>query len=190
MIISVFGVKVKISPLFFPGLTVMFLADKTGLALPVTGAMLVHEAGHIIAMKIVGQRLKEVDFIPSAILIKGEPFWSVAGDIFVVLGGIIANTITAVTFCFINDKYVYFVAANLCIAIINAVPVKGLDGGKFLEIIIQKYILKWYVVSRIISIVIGIVFILASVVFVLHGRISPTALIFGLYILIVSLIKV
>lgn len=107
------------------------------------GAMLfcalLHEAGHLIAMKILGIQLERIDVMMLGAQIKtGKRLCAYSADAMVYCAGALANLAGALFFYLAYLFYpmteiMFLIFANLFYAFFNMMPVRGLDGGGFLQ---------------------------------------------------------
>ncbi|MBE6718050.1 MAG: hypothetical protein E7574_02180 [Ruminococcaceae bacterium] len=106
-------------------------------------AALLHEFGHIFAMKLCGEKILAVKILPFGIDIKKAPsLTSYKADIFVCIAGILTN-ILLILLCSAMPKNIYtefFIMSNYLLIFVNILPIKTLDGGQLLEkILLLKY---------------------------------------------------
>lgn len=128
--------RVRIGLPTFIFFAVLFIADLSAMSIMPFLAALLHEAGHLIAMWLCGQSVKEIRIYPFGIDIKKrEMLSSYAADVFVSSAGIIANLLTVAACNFLppSDIKAFFVSANLVLVMINVLPIRTLDGGMVLE---------------------------------------------------------
>ena len=128
--------------LFLSFLCVRFSSAKVASAL----AVILHEAGHIVALRAAGGRVVRITVFPFGADMETEGGQNtVRGEFFSVLGGILANLLTAVlSFCclrFFPGYGGFFRELALCsllYAVLNALPVKTLDGGRLLHLLLLQ----------------------------------------------------
>ena len=191
---SVFGIDFSVNPLFFPLLTFMLLADKSGVALPVVLAMMIHESGHIFAMVLFKKRIQKIEMMPSALLIKGEASYSFCEDFAIASAGIVFNVLFCAFFVALNKifsaDFLLFAAANIALGALNLLPIHGLDGGKILMGFLCNFFKNYDKIFKIISAAFSIFFAAAFLWCIYKGVFNITALFFIVYIFAVLLIKV
>ncbi len=128
--------KVSIGLPTFIFFAVLFAADFSLMSIIPFVAALIHETGHLLAIKLCGMKIYKIKILPFGIDIKKqEQLTSYAADIFVSCAGILAN-ISAVLLCnFLppTDIAGFFVSSNIVLIIINVLPIRTLDGGMALE---------------------------------------------------------
>lgn len=101
-------------------------------------AALMHEAGHILAMRRMGYRASSIKFVGFGIRIKNKNTYSYRQEIIISLMGPAINILLG--FCgvllyleFKSELLGYFVLSNLLYAFINLLPLSPLDGYKILS---------------------------------------------------------
>lgn len=142
-----------------------------------------HEAGHLCVMAIFGIGIESVTLLPVGIDIKRRykciPYKK---DIILALAGIAVN----ISIFFIFKKYEFFAYTNLLYALINLIPIKGLDGGYALEAFLLS-VCEYERAERILW-VISFIFLIflwmmgVYILFILNGNISIFALSVFLFI--------
>lgn len=92
-------------------------------------SVLLHEAGHLSVMLALGIEIEKITVLPIGIDIKRKrKYISYPKEIILALAGAAVNILVF----FIFKKYEFFAYTNLLYALINLLPVKGLDGGNAL----------------------------------------------------------
>lgn len=144
MKVKFFGVEFKVS---FPAISFLALAiicDKRGTLLICFFSSVLHEFGHIAAMKLKGVRLKSVAFNLGDVAIDADlSSLSYKDELFVNAGGIAVNFILAIFAFLLNcfwqvDFFHNIIISNILIGVFNFLPVRYLDGGQILLIILKK----------------------------------------------------
>ncbi|MBE6670607.1 MAG: hypothetical protein E7593_00210 [Ruminococcaceae bacterium] len=106
-------------------------------------AALLHEIGHVVAMKLCGEKITTITILPFGIDIKKAPsVTSYKSDLFICSAGIITNILLIVIFKTLpqTPNTTLFITSNYLLIFVNILPIKSLDGGQFLEKIISiKY---------------------------------------------------
>ena len=126
--VSVLAVPICIIMLWLEGGTPFFI---------MLFSALVHELGHILALKYFGYRVRCVDVLPMGAVIavpEGMPdrcelFISISGPIFSLLSSLIG--MMAISFQK-TPNTLFFVLINAVLGIFNLLPIEKLDGGKAL----------------------------------------------------------
>ena len=129
-------IKISIGLPTFIFFLVLFLADFSLFSVMPFLAALVHELGHVLAMRCCRVSISKIKIYPFGVDIKKqECLTSYAADIFISCAGILAN-IAAISLCAAlppSDTCDFFVSSNVVLIIINVLPIKTLDGGMALE---------------------------------------------------------
>lgn len=131
----------------FPAVAFFALAlvyDHGGNLLWCLISSVLHELGHILAMHIFKVKIKCVSVNLGDIKIVSDcSRLSMREDIIVSLSGVGLNLILCVVFGLLklllnSDVFLQLLRVNLCIGVFNALPVRYLDGGQILSIILSK----------------------------------------------------
>jgi membrane-associated protease RseP (regulator of RpoE activity) len=156
-----FGIDISFSFWFFAVLSVFLVLGREVLAVYMILPIAIHECGHLIAMVVCRVGIEGIAFTAFSVDIKrsGAATGSYGRDIFVCLGGVIANVITAVCFYFFtfqSMRVMFFIAVNIAIAAFNIMPVGNLDGGQILRLVLERFgnPATAYRISRVFSFVI------------------------------------
>lgn len=142
MSFKIFSVKITVSFLFMATLCLMLLSDKTGYALLMILAVIIHEAGHFFAMLICKCLPTEIRLIPGSVQICA-PTTRLKHETFILICGPMANFLVfACLFvsCRLSDniELLEFSLINLIYFAFNILPLGGLDGGSILFNIILR----------------------------------------------------
>jgi len=139
----------------------------------------IHEVGHIAFIKINKIKILSIEILPFGInIMTDNKLTAYKTDIIIALSGPAANIIcAAVIFIIIklngyNSVLLFSFLTNILYAIINLFPVKSLDGGRALEIILKMYFsesLSYIIFSVISSVFLGILSIFAFFVLMVTG---------------------
>lgn len=126
----------KINILFWPVLLLAYLfADIKQVVFMYCMAFL-HEMGHLFSAKKLGYKIKNITVLPFGITVKLKNmlFDDWKEEILVAASGPFVNVILALFFYIIKKSYQldldFYIIANLCMAIINLVPIMPMDGGR------------------------------------------------------------
>ena len=193
---KLFDTEIYISFLFCAVITIMLLTDKTGFLLPALFAIIMHEIGHLFVMWLLECSPKRVKLIPASIQIT-TPFQKrYRNDILIATAGPAVNIVLFLTLyfnylAFGNQITLYFALLNLVIAVFNLLPVKGLDGGTILYCVLAKFkgSDKSAVILRIITLILAVLIIVTAVTLTFRGNFNLSFYIIGIYLLIMSLVK-
>lgn len=90
-------------------------------------ATLLHEAGHLVAARCVGVRIRRVGLGWKGVYVVREagPLWK---NLLVSLAGPFTNLLVSL----ICHRRAGFSLANLCIGLVNLLPIEGSDGDRIL----------------------------------------------------------
>lgn len=111
------------------------------------GAMLMcallHEAGHLTAMRVIGVRPEKITVMPLGADIKMSCMCGYGQDMLIYASGAAANFFGALSGYFIYLHYpsalvMFIIISNLFYAVFNMLPVRGLDGGGFAEALLMQ----------------------------------------------------
>ena len=195
MIFKLFGIKFQITVPFAVLMAFLLITDKTGLMSASLTAILVHELGHIFAMKLLKTAPKEILFRSGGLMIVGKTFLTSKEALIVALAGPITNLIfSAVFFAIgaITDTYIIlcFSAVQFLIGAINLFPVKGLDGGTVLKQALMYLNCKnKEILLSLISIFTSAVVTVVGLAVAVRNVSNPSLLLLGIYLVILNLIK-
>ena len=129
--------RVKISFYFFALLCLAAFLDRGGVLLWGLFAALLHEGGHIVAMRLTAEGLpKEIRLTPFGVRIENSPLAETGrGRLGVLAAGSGMNFLcVAVTFGILPS----FAAVSLVLGILNLLPVEGMDGGGILLLLLER----------------------------------------------------
>ena len=141
---------VRVSIFAIAAVIAFFAADTSVWTLLCISAAVLHEAAHIAAVKLCREKIESVNIYPfgAEINIKGG-ISTYANDLAVSSAGVIANSAVFLTFFSVDNLYCkFFAAANIVLAAVNLIPVKGLDGGRIAESLLYMF-LEYELASRI-----------------------------------------
>ncbi len=175
----------------------MLCVDKTGLALLSLLAVLLHELGHLFAMSICGLAPKAIRLIPASIqIVKG--FCASTGDeMFIAAAGPFANFLIfglsyAAFYGFKIEMLAVFAALNFIYALFNLLPVKGLDGGTIIMLLISKKrgIFSAERILQIITALISVFSFGAGAFLCLNGNFNPSLFALAIYFAVCIFLKI
>ncbi len=154
-----------------------------------------HEMGHIMLLKLFKIEIISVEIYPFGGITSSNKLinTSVNRDIIIYLGGIINQVFLCLFFTFLYKKNIItyttleiFNMYNKSILIFNILPIKPLDGGEIVRLILEKFISfkKAYYISNIISIISLMIFIIYNITYNLNEYVIISFLFFKLLITI------
>lgn len=127
------GMRVGFDFSFFAVTGIFFALDGSGYGIFCIAACLCHELGHLALLLLTKHVPDELIFSGSGICIKQSEEPTVP----VLAAGCTVNFLLFITFYFLleqNSVYkLIFAGSNLCIGILNLLPIGELDGKKLLE---------------------------------------------------------
>ena len=137
-------IKFKISPLFFILLALFAAADEFHLLLHILLAAALHEYGHIFFLRFFGGEVSTfcITAFGGELRIKNSGRLSYRQELIAVLAGPAVNLVCAV-FCsqaavFFCWERGYIVAGiHMSLALFNLLPVRMLDGGRAVELLLS-----------------------------------------------------
>ena len=99
---------------------------------------LIHELGHILVSRLMGAKMRKLRIGPLHLSLSYDcSNLTYLKELFVQLGGIIFNVISAIIVRFIplfrGDVYEFFIIGSFSLALMNLYPVSILDGGGALK---------------------------------------------------------
>lgn len=130
-------IRVRVSVLAVPICIIMLWLEGGAPFFIMLFSAIVHELGHIIAVRYFGYRVRRIDVLPMGAVIsvpEGMPdrcelFISLSGPLFSLLCSLIGMT----AFCFQKTpSTLFFVLINAVLGVFNLLPIEKLDGGKAL----------------------------------------------------------
>ncbi len=134
---KIFGIKIYIWFSFFAIISLLLVLSGNDLIVLGVIAGIIHETGHLAAFLIKGYPPKEIHLEYSGIRLKpAKRVFSVREESMILLSGSALNIIFFTAF---YKMFKIWAFIHLVLGIFNLMPLKSLDGGQFLEIIMQKF---------------------------------------------------
>lgn len=183
--------RYKLSPLFIIFLVAFVLIDGSFLALLTAVFSLWHEAWHIIALRIVGAKIKKLSATGIGINLSTTAL-GYKDEFFVTIAGPIASLIMFLCFLplFFKNEYTMFCAfSNLIIFIINILPVYPLDGGRALYLFFSMKLLPHTaaIITKCISLIFLLPLFVLSVIILIKTGYNLSLMIISVYLLVLFL---
>lgn len=177
---------IRINPLFFIILIVLYFFDLLPEFLTVTLVSLAHETGHYFTAKILKENVSCIKIQPWGICLKCEQFKTYKSEMLVSLAGPMVNIILLLISSVIKNPFLY--AVNLFMLVINLLPIYPLDGGRILSCALKQEIntSQTDLVLKIVSSVLTVVVLLTGIYLFYKTKLNFSVLIAGLFILLSS----
>lgn len=130
--------KISFDFCFFTVIALMFVLSDESQLIPAITACIIHETGHLIPITFCGKRISAIRFHGGGIKIipAQEHIHPFLYDAIVMLGGCTANLLTSAMLAVRNPV---FAMINFCIGIFNLLPYRSLDGGCFIEMVLEYF---------------------------------------------------
>lgn len=98
----------------------------------------VHELGHLLVLALLGAETMSLRLSAlGAELETDAARLSYGGELAAVLAGPAANLLCAAALTALHDKYYTLIGANIILSVFNLLPVRPLDGGRALELLVS-----------------------------------------------------
>lgn len=186
-----FGIKFSVSMGFMCVITLSLYIDKTGLMLPTLEAVLLHEMGHILALKLMKAPPQTVSLKIGSIALSGRYILTVKKEILMLFMGPLANILAAL-FLFLGYKYSLQISLlnrsliMLIVGIFNLLPIMGLDGGDIVGAVLQKNLkLKTaQILMKAISVICVLCLFMFGVYVLCKNKSNPSLLLLSIYLLL------
>ncbi len=193
---SFLGTKIYVSFFFMAAITLMLATDRTGYMLPTLFAVLIHEAAHLFVMWVLDCAPLSVRLIPASVQINKRFSFSAKNDLLIASAGPLANLILSACLYFNYAAFGSFTVLcysllNLIIGCFNLLPVRGLDGGTILYLLLCKLkgCEKAALYMRIITLILAAAVIIVAVTLTLRHKFNLSIYIVGIYLFVMSLMK-
>lgn len=123
------SIHIKFSAVVFAAL--FLLLETSEFTVSLLAAAAAHEAGHLIAMIVSGNRPKSITVYPFGIdIASGHSLCSYRTDIFISAAGCAVNLLLSAVFFAVLPTFAQCCAV---LFLLNILPVKSLDGGRIVE---------------------------------------------------------
>ncbi len=128
-------------------MTAVILLDRSLSAAACFSAVLLHESGHLLVLRLQGTPARHfrLTLFDVAILDKRKPLRSLPAEAAVIYAGIAANAAGAALSLAAEragggEFFTLWAAANLSLAVFNGLPVESLDGGQGLALLLSHWL--------------------------------------------------
>ncbi len=153
-------------------------------------SILVHEAGHLIAMFLCkcSPDSLEISVFNIKIVHNNRPNVKLTKDIFITLSGPLFNFLACLIFLNININFAY---VNLFIGLFNLLPSKSLDGGQLLYLILSRYFLpkRINLIIDILTIIVSLPIFFVGTMILILSKYNFSLLFIGVYLIISVFLK-
>ena len=185
--LKLFGVDVWVSYLFLAILSVLVLADKTGMLSNSLLSVVFHETGHFVALKLLCVGFTKIEFSLATVRITTREILGPCKSAIVAFCGPAINMILSFFVLCPQLNLKHFGAVNIVMFIFNMLPIKGLDGGDVLFGMLNAIGIKGATkVMGCISILVTVLIIVAGCALIYLTHQNVTLLLVGIYLFILS----
>lgn len=193
MIFKLFNIEFQISVPFAVMFAFLLVTDKTGLMSASLLAVVLHEMGHLVWMKKCRTAPKSVKMSLGGVLMIGSAFCTAKESISIALAGPIVNFLFTVVFYslgvyFDNVLLAAFGVVQFLVGAINLLPVKGLDGGTVLTVLLEKYCKRNVVlIVKLVSFFVSVAILVLGIAVAVKNTSNPSLLLLGIYLIILNI---
>lgn len=169
-------------------MTTVLVLDVSGKVAMCFLSAVLHECGHIIAMRCFGITPKSIKLRIFDIVIDADSDKAYLPDLIITLSGPVINILLSLLFYFIYRPMCY---TNLFIGVFNLLPIETFDGGHALTLLLSKK----YSLNVVRSILKSLTFALLVPIFLLgvlvllHSKYNYSLLLISLYLLAILFLK-
>lgn len=127
------GVRVRVSLLFPAAMVVLLTLDQTGVPLWCVAASAMHEAGHFLALLLLGNKPSQISVGAFGIRVEQSPHSPLGyrANILVSLAGPVVNLFSFAV-VYVTAGMGVPAIIHLTLAVFNLLPIEPLDGGQAL----------------------------------------------------------
>ncbi len=179
-------------------IAVLWLLDLGGAFLPTFLAIVIHELGHIAAIKACGGTIERLDIkiFGAKIHVPELSLMSYGKEITIAAAGPAAGLLAAggafAAACVLKtNAFDFFIGVNIAITAINLIPVYPLDGGRIvLSGLLSLFSVRAaYAVAYAVSIISVAAMFSLCIALAMKGMLNPTLALFAGYIAICSITR-
>ncbi len=190
------GTEIYVSFLFVAVVAFMLCVDRTGLVIPTLLAVLVHETGHLFAMWLTECNPKSIRLVPASVRITRSFAAAQRKEWLITLMGPAMNLTVALVLGVNyhlsgNVGVLEFAVLNVILGLFNLLPVRGLDGGTAVRMILCRYSTPDFAekVLQIITLITALAALTVGIIFAANGEFNPSVFIVALYFAVAALLK-
>lgn len=181
--------RISVHPAGMVMLAAACLIVPVGRLLPAVVAVVIHEAGHVITMRICAVERCHIEWTPVGFVAKTEGFYllSPSRRFWIAAGGVLASGVGCLI-CLLfaaNNRFAYeLLTANLSLCLFNSLPALPLDGSKMLLALTAKVGLERKAEKLLLcsSYAVAAALCLLGVWSAAVGLLNPTLLLIGPYL--------
>lgn len=175
--------KISFQYIYVAILALVLILDKEGGIFCCFLASFFHEAGHLISLILLKQRVDEVKFSVFDIKIKSSHYLNLKKELIIILSGVTFNFLL---FIFFYRIIPLFALANLFIGIFNILPVSTLDGGQAIFLLLCRFISekKSVIIINILTIIVSIPVFTIGIIILLNTKYNFSFLLLGIYLML------
>ncbi|MDW0118097.1 hypothetical protein QTL97_14265 [Sporosarcina thermotolerans] len=161
--------KLRLHPILVPFFLLLFISGGFALYALIFMSLLIHEAGHIVAARASGMKVRICTILPygGELQIPSRYLYGKKQQVMVAIGGPIATAILLFIGLIVpfpgNDQ---FVRIQLAILFLNLLPILPLDGGQALLALLESDANKYKVRSAFLIYSISILSVLILLLFI------------------------
>ena len=169
-------------------MTAVLLLDRENRVILCFAAAILHELGHVMMMRLCGVRVRGLRLRLFDVLIKADDPPSVKADVLITLGGVAVNFLFSALLCPVSMKYGL---PHLALGVFNLLPVMSLDGGRLLEICLERRFSPRTVeiVLRVTTFLFILPLMTAGSILLIRGGYNYSLLVISLYLIVLLFVK-
>ena len=130
---KLFNINFNVNYLFLSMIVIYLAIDETGLFLPLSIGVIVHELSHVFFLVIFDCKVNSINLSIGAITVNHSSGIDKYKNMIAVLAGPISNLLLSLLFYRINFMTHFYV--NIILFIYNLLPINGLDGGELIKLL-------------------------------------------------------
>ncbi len=134
------GQKIRISTAAFIAAVSLFFMLEPSIGISAVFSVLIHESGHLLMGGLCGARIRRITLATPGAVIEFDRTFGYHDGILVYGAGIFFNLISGAFATVFGEKYIVFMLFSLGYALINMIPISGLDGGRLLECVLSFFL--------------------------------------------------
>ena len=184
-----FNTKISITFLFASSVALALVLDRTNTAVFALVASVLHECGHLIALKIVRCSVNGIVFMSAGARIDAPDRNKISyvKEALVLLSGPMANILTFLVIWTlpVGEGGKYFAAVSLVVGSFNLLPIDVLDGGQLMSVALLSVMpyRSARIFVRIISIITVAIICVFALIMTANERNNFSLLILSVYLL-------